>query len=126
MQNEDDESYQVDQKQKIKEAVRYVEKCSWWLTIIRGTGNRPKAPIFDGWPDFRPSVETVETYLSQNWDAGIGINLGGSGIIDVEADSEEGEAFLHDLCRGHEFRCWQACRGKHRLFFIGRRAGWHW
>lgn len=108
----------MNQKSKIKEAIRYIEECNWWLTIIRGIGNKPKAPIFDGWPDYRPSIEVVETYLSQHWDAGIGINLGGSKIIDVEADSDEGEAFLNDLCRGHDFPCWQSRRGKHRLFLL--------
>lgn len=106
----------MDPNDKIKEATRYINECKWWLTIIRGTGQKPKAPLFEGWPDFCPSVEVVQTYLSTNWDAGIGINLGGSHLFDVEADSEAGEALLDDLCRGHEFPCWQSRRGKHRLF----------
>ncbi len=106
----------MDPTEKIKEATRYIDECGWWLTITRGFGDKPKAPIFAGWPDLRPPVELVQTYLASNWDAGIGINLGGSRLFDVEADSDDGEALLDDLCRGYEFPCWQSRRGKHRLF----------
>jgi hypothetical protein len=104
---------------RIEEACRYVEELGWWLTLVRGSGDKPKAPLISGWPDFRPSATNVRTLLEHNWDAGIGINLGGSGLIDVEADTLEGEQILDDLCRGHDFPCWQARRGKHRLFLAG-------
>ena len=37
-------------------------------------------------------------------------------LVDVEADTPEGETILDDFCQGYEFPCWQTRRGKHRLF----------
>lgn len=66
--------------------------------------------------DFRPDAEHVRAILEFNAEAQIGINLGASLVIDVEADSAEGELLLDELCRGEQFPCWRASRGKHRLF----------
>lgn len=101
---------------RISEAARYVESFHWWLTVVRGTGEKPKAPMYDGWPDFRPSLRHLESLLAANPLRGLGINLGGSGLLDLEADSDQGDAQLDDLCRGHDFPCWHSRRGKHRLF----------
>ena len=101
---------------RISEAIRYVEMLGWVLTFIRGTGDNPKAPLFAGWPDFRPDADHVRAILEFFAHVQIGINLGASMLIDVEADSPGGEQVLNDLCHGHEFPCWQSSRGKHRLF----------
>ena len=62
----------------IQEAIRYAEELGWWLTFVRGKGNDPKAPLFLGWPDFRPSAEHVRTILEFHGDSQIGLNLGAS------------------------------------------------
>jgi len=100
----------------IAEAARYVEELHWILTVVKGSGKNPKAPMYRGWPNFRPDSEHVRAILEFNAEAQIGINLGGSMVIDVEADSAEGESLLDDLCRGEQCPSWQASRGKHRLF----------
>lgn len=101
---------------RISEAIRYVEQLGWVLTFVRGVGHDAKAPLFLGWPDFRPDVEHVRTILEVNSDTQIGLNLGASRVIDVEADTSEGESILDDLCSGAAFPCWRSSRGKHRLF----------
>ena len=102
------------------EAQRYIEQLDWWLVPIRGIGrdNRDdgKAPIYKGWPVIRPGIEQLHVMLEQNGDAGIGLHLGGSGLIDLEGDSEQGEAILEQLCRGFEFPCYRSKKSKHRLF----------
>ena len=47
---------------------------------------------------------------------GIAVNLGASGLIDVEGDSPEAEATLDDLCKGLEFPYYRSQRSKHRIF----------
>ena len=88
---------------RISEAIRYVEELGWILTFVKGIGDDPKAPLFMGWPDFRPDVEHVRAILEFNADAQIGVNLGASMLIDVEADSPEGESLLDDMCRMKSF-----------------------
>lgn len=100
----------------ISEAARYIEELGWHLTVVASQGKRAKCPVFVGWPDFRPAPEQVRAIIEHDWDRGIGLNLGGSGVIDLEGDSPEGEAILDDLCHGIEFPCWQSRRSKHRLF----------
>src|SRR5689334_21123030 len=100
----------------IIEAARYVEELNWRLTFIHGIGPKMKAPYYLGWPDFLPDVDQVRNFLQFNADAGVGINLGASDLPDVEADTPEGEQLLDDLCGNETFPCWQARRGKHRLF----------
>jgi hypothetical protein len=100
------------------EAKRYVEELDWWLVPIRGIGKNGdgKAPIYKGWPAFRPSVDNLHAVLEENGDAGIGVHLAGSGLIDFEGDTEHGEAILEQLCRGLEFPCYQSRKSRHRLF----------
>lgn len=100
----------------IFEAERYIQELGWWLVPVRGAGPSPKAPIFEGWPDYRPDEVALSEILRRNRHAGIGVHLGGSGLIDLEGDSEEGEAILDDLCRNIVFPCWRSHRSKHRLF----------
>lgn len=100
----------------IFEAERYIQELGWWLVPIRGTGRSPKAPLFQGWPSFRPDKAALSDIFNRYPDAGIGLHLGGSSLIDLEGDSEEGEAILDDLCRNIVFPCWRSHRSKHRLF----------
>ena len=100
------------------EAQRYVEELDWWLVPIRGIGhgNDGKAPIYEGWPVVRPGVAQLHAMLEENGDAGIGLHLGGSGLIDLEGDTEQGERICEQLCQGFDFPCYQSKRSKHRLF----------
>ena len=100
----------------LAEAERYIADLGWVLTFVRGGGENPKKPLFQGWPDLRPTVELAKATLEFHGDAGIGINLGASKLVDVEADSFQGERILDDLCAGESFPCWRSKRGKHRLF----------
>jgi len=83
---------------------------------VRGTGRSPKAPISAGWPDYKPDELALSEILRRNPHAGIGVHLGGSGLIDLEGDSAEGEAILDDLCQNIVFPCWKSQKSKHRLF----------
>jgi hypothetical protein len=65
----------------IAEATRYVEELHWALTFVKGTGDDAKAPLFLGWPDFRPDSLHVRTILEFNAEAQIGINLGASMVL---------------------------------------------
>lgn len=103
-------------ERRIAEASRYVSELDWALTFVHGTGEKAKAPVFPGWPDLRPTPEIVREVLSFDWDTGIGLNLGASGLVDVEGDSPEAEVILDDLCRGLSFPCWVSRKSKHRLF----------
>ena len=96
-------------------AEKYIN-LGWWLVPIRGTGIAPKAPLLDGWTEWRPSNEAITEVLHEHPAAGIGVHLGGSGLIDLEGDSDEGEAILTNLCRGIGFPCWRSTRSTHRLF----------
>lgn len=100
----------------LTEARRYVEELDWWLVPLRGYGSKPKAPALDGWPDFRPDAEALTAIFARCPGAGVGVNLGGSALIDVESDSDEAERVLEDLCRGTECPRWRSRRGVHRLF----------
>ena len=100
----------------VTEACRYIEELGWWLVPVAGHGANAKKPLYRGWPDYRPDAETIKSILTLNGDAGIGLNLGGSGLLDLEADSPEAEEFLDDLCKDIECPSWQSRRGKHRLF----------
>src|SRR5271156_3289641 len=91
-------------------AKRYVGDLGWWLLPVLG-----KKPIWDGWPDYQPDIEVLIHFLVNNPNLGIGLNLGGSALIDLEADTPEGEMILDDLCAGQEFPCWRSRRSKHRL-----------
>jgi len=92
-------------------AERYAEDLGWWLIPVRG-----KKPIWDGWPDYRPPLETLRKQLRADASLGIGLNLGGSGLIDLEADTPEGEMILDDLCEGVDFPFWKSQKSRHRLF----------
>ncbi len=100
----------------ILNAEKYINELNWWLVPIRGSGNAPKAPLVDGWPDWHPSTMALADILKKHPRAGIGIHLGGSDLIDLEGDSPDAEALLEDLCRGLDFPCWRSRRSKHRLF----------
>ena len=92
-------------------AERYVAECGWWLLPVRA-----KQPLWDGWPDYHPDIDVLVRLLVNNPGLGIGLNLGASGLIDLEADTAEGEMILDDLCEGLAFPCWRSRRSKHRLF----------
>ena len=104
------------ERKVIAEGISYIEQLGWSLTVVRGGGETPKAPLHRGWPDLQLGVESLRHILEHNHDAGIGLNLGGSGLIDLEGDTPEGEAILDDLCKGLTFPCWQSRKSKHRLF----------
>jgi len=108
---------------RIFEADRYIAEFGWWLTVVRGDGDEPKAPLYRGWPDFQPKIEHLENVFSANRRLGLGINLGASNLIDLEADTDEGEAELDSLCRGIDFPYWTSRRGKHRLFQVPDKFG---
>ena len=82
---------------------KLIEELDWWLVPVHGSGKKAKAPIYRGWPDVKPGIEHLEVCLGLYGDGGIGINLDGSGLIDLEGDSIEGEAILTDLCKGLDF-----------------------
>ena len=100
------------------EGKRYVEELDWWLVPIRGIGhgNDGKAPIYKGWPEVRPGIEQLHVMLEHNGDAGIGLHLGGSGLIDLEGDTAQGERICEQLCKGLDFPCYRSRKSKHRLF----------
>jgi hypothetical protein len=106
--------YSVDNR--ISAAEKYISELGWWLVPVRGFGEKAKQPLFKGWPDYCPDSKSVASILEIHLSAGIGVNLGPSGLVDLEADSDEGEAVLDDLCRGLEFPWYQSRRSKHRLF----------
>ncbi|MGA2616497.1 MAG: bifunctional DNA primase/polymerase [Thermoguttaceae bacterium] len=101
----------VQQRVLIDAAHRYADDLGWWLLPVRG-----KRPLWDGWPDYNPSPEVLRRLLVNNPHLGIGLNLGGSGLLDLEGDTPEGEMMLDDLCEGLEFPCWRSQKSKHRLF----------
>ena len=100
----------------IYHAEKYINELDWWLVPIRGSGQQPKAPLLDGWPDWKPTSDAVIEILKGRPEAGIGVHLGGSALVDLEGDSEEGEVILTDLCHGLDFPCWRSKRSIHRLF----------
>ena len=81
-----------------------------------GKNNDGKAPLYKGWTSFRPDVAHLHAVLEFQGDAGIGVHLDGSGLIDLEGDTEEGEAILERLCQGIEFPCYRSKKSRHRLF----------
>lgn len=97
-------------------AKKYTEELGWWLVPVRGVGIAPKAPLVDGWVDWKPDTEAITEILESHPCAGIGVHLDGSRLVDLEGDSDEGEAILTDLCRGLDFPCWRSRRSTHRLF----------
>ena len=103
-------------ERRIAAATRYIDELGWALAFVHGSGEKAKAPIYPGWPDLRPTPEVVQEVLGFDYSAGIGLNLGGSGLVDVEGDSPEAEAKLDDLCKGLTFPSWASRRSKHRLF----------
>lgn len=98
-------------------AEKYIN-LGWWLVPIRGNGSAPKAPLLDGWPEWKPDNESLVEVLQKHPAAGIGVHLGGSGLLDLEGDSDAGEAILTNLCRGMDFPCWRSTRSTHRLFQV--------
>ena len=106
--------YSVDNR--ISAAEKYISELGWWLVPVRGFGKKAKNPLFEGWPDYRPDVESLAALFELDLSAGMGVNLGPSGLVDLEADSVEGEIVLDDLCQGLEFPWYQSRRSKHRLF----------
>ncbi|MCA9119271.1 MAG: bifunctional DNA primase/polymerase [Planctomycetaceae bacterium] len=96
---------------RIEAAESYVNNLDWWLVPVIG-----KNPCFKGWPDFKPDANSIKSMIESNWKLGIGLNLGGSQLIDLEADTPEGEMILDDLCEGIDFPYYQSRRGKHRIF----------
>jgi len=100
----------------IIEGKKYIEKLNWWLVPVHGFGEKAKSPLFGAWPDFQPGPEHLEATFEFNADAGLGVNLGASGLIDLESDTPEGEKVLVDLCRGVECPQYQSRRSVHRLF----------
>lgn len=97
---------------------QYIEELGWWLVPIRGVGKNGdgKAPLYKGWTAFRPDVAHLHAVLEYRADAGIGVHLQGSGLIDLEGDTEQGEAILEQVCQGFEFPCYRSRKSKHRLF----------
>lgn len=101
----------------IAAAKRYILELGWVLLPVRGPGCKgPKAAIYDGWPECRPEWTDLAELLARRPKAGIALNLGASGLVDVEGDTPEAEALLDDLCAGADFPCWRSARSKHRLF----------
>lgn len=72
---------------------KYIEELGWWLVPIRGVGKNGdgKAPLYKGWTAFRPDVAHLHAVLEFRADAGIGVHLQGSGLIDLEGDTEQGD-----------------------------------
>ena len=100
----------------ILHAEKYINDLNWVLVPVLGTGPEPKAPWVRGWPDWKPDAKALADILTKNLQAGIGVNLGGSGLIDLEGDSPEAEGLLDDLCGGLDFPSWRSRRSRHRLF----------
>ena len=94
-----------------RDALRCAE-VGWKLVPVNG-----KMPILTGWPD-RP-IHTKHQILEQSGHDGWGVILGkGSGVIDVECDSEEAfDAFLV-LVGGEAPKTvsWHSSRGMHFIF----------
>src|SRR5690348_434831 len=94
----------------------YIDKLNWVIVPVHGPGqHRPKAPLFAGWPVCRPDVDSLVDLLAALPNAGIALNLGASGVVDVEGDTPEGEALLDDLCAGSVFPCYRSARSTHCL-----------
>jgi hypothetical protein len=100
----------------LSEAKKYIEELKWQLVLVHGFGENTKAPVCLGWPDFHPNVDWFKAALEFHGDAGIGLNLGASGLVDLEGDSEEAETIIDDLCKGFEFPYYKSRRSKHRIF----------
>jgi hypothetical protein len=98
------------------EAICYMERFDWWLVPVHGQGATPKAPIYRGWQEFRIGVADLIEKLENKPQTVIGLHLGGSGLLDLEGDTPEGEKVLTDLCRGLAFPCWRSGKSHHRLF----------
>ncbi|NQU26325.1 MAG: bifunctional DNA primase/polymerase [Candidatus Nealsonbacteria bacterium] len=107
----------------ISAGTKYVEALDWWLVPVHGIGKKAKSPIYKGWPDVKPGIDHLQACLDFHGDAGIGINLGGSGLLDLEGDSEEGEAILTDLCIGIDFPRYKSSKSIHRLFQVPDSVG---
>jgi hypothetical protein len=56
----------------------------------------------DGWPDWNPNANALTEILAKHPHAGIGVNLGGSGLVDLEGDSPEAEGLLDDPALAQE------------------------
>ena len=101
---------------KEKHVHEWQQTLNWWLVPVHGYGKLAKKPLFGGWPDFHPNVEHLAATFEFRGDAGLGVNLGASALIDLEADTPEGEKVLADLCQGIECPCYQSRRSVHRLY----------
>ncbi len=100
----------------LEQAIRYVTELGWCLVPLRAVEPEPKKPIYGGWPDLRPKEQQLVEIFEGQPHLGIGLNLGPSGLVDIEGDSPQAEAILDDLCQGLEFPCWRSRRSTHRLF----------
>ena len=75
----------------ILEGKKYIEELNWWLVPVHGIWREAKRPLFGGWPDFQPGIEHLISTFEFNADAGLGVNLGASKLIDLESDTPKGE-----------------------------------
>jgi hypothetical protein len=96
------------------EALRYHRELDWWIVPQRG-----KQAVAMGWERYRLSENDLDAYL-RDGNLNIAVELGHSGIIDVECDSPEAEAELQELLTGDPDALitptWMAKRGLHRLY----------
>jgi putative DNA primase/helicase len=80
-----------------------------------------KAPKTKGWQHKRPTQAEVDAALAAG--KNLGINLGASGVIDIEIDGDGGEESLRKLFDGEPPKTmrWKSKRGTHYIFQFDER-----
>lgn len=100
----------------ISSAKQYIAQLNWWLVPVNASDPNPKKPIFSGWTELQLNEELLDEIYEKVPSMGIGLHLGASGMIDVEADEEESDKLLWGLVGDLQHPCWRSRRGSHHLF----------
>lgn len=94
-------------------AAELYENLGWALVELKTNTKLPKRK---NWPTVRVALQQLQA------NSNLGLNLGLSNLIDVEADGPNGQALLAELLKAVKTPCWRSRRGTHYLFRASERV----